>query len=155
MTMIRTIYYIVTALFNVLAVVFFYRQINISFFSLVPFLLMLLMLFQGFYFKKSAEEAEMGGTSTAYGSDLTTSEEKKLFSYNADSLFAFIPLLVPFILFFPSGFKLLSILVYLLGFVSGSLFYRVRSNKERHRRAQAQKEDLKKQRQREEQGRWK
>ena len=153
--MIRTIYYIVAVLLNAFAAVFFYRQIHITFLSLVHFLLMLLMLFQGFYFKKSAEEAEKVGTSTAYGSDLTESEEKKLFSYNANSLFAFIPLLVPFVLFFPSGFKLLSILVYLFGFVSGSLFYRVRSNKERRRRAKAQKEDLKKQRQREEQGRWK
>ena len=116
--MIRTIYYIVAVLLNAFAAVFFYRQIHITFLSLVPFLLMLLMLFQGFYFKKSAEEAEKGGTSTAYGSDLTESEEKKLFSYNANSLFAFIPLLVPFVLFFsPSAIDFIDSRMLLIGAV--------------------------------------
>jgi hypothetical protein len=66
------------------------------------------MIFQALFFKNEKVE---NGFRTAYGSDLTADEENRMLSYTSSFLFAAIPWMIPFILFFPPFIKILSVFV--------------------------------------------
>ena len=118
------IYYCITILANIAAIPIFFEDINISALSIVPLFLIALMIFQALLFKN--EKVEIGFR-TAYGSNLTADEENKMLDSGSTFLFATIPWMIPFILFFPAIVKVLSILVYIIGLVGGLILYRIKN----------------------------
>ena len=118
------IYYCITILANIAAIPIFYEYIYISALSIVPLFLIALTIFQALLFKNEKVE---NGFRTAYGSNLTADEENKLLCSGSSFLFATIPWMIPFVLFFPAIVKVLSILVYIIGLVGGLILYRIKN----------------------------
>ena len=129
------IYYCITIFANIAAIFIFYKHINISVLSIIPLFLIALMIFQALLFKKERVE---NGFRTAYGSNLTADQENKMLNSGSTFLFATIPWMIPFILFFASIVKVLSVLVYVLGLVGGLWIYRIKHQREiKHHKAQS------------------
>ena len=143
------IYYCISILANVVAIPIFYKYINISALSIVPLFLIALMIFQALLFKNEKVE---NGFRTAYGSNLTADEENKLLSSGSSFLFATIPWMIPFVLFFPAIVKVLSILVYIIGLVGGLILYRVKNKGEIVNRINAEEKERQEQEKREQLG---
>ena len=150
--MFLAIYIFVTLFLNVLSAFVFYKHLHISALSLVPVALVAIMLFQAIYYKKGTPESEV---STAYGSGFNNKEQSALLKYASKTLFAGIPLLIPFVLFFTDAVKILSVLVYILSFAAGIVYYRIKHKNEFQDRINEEKRVLEEQIKKEEQGKWK
>ena len=146
------IYYCITILANIAVIPIFYEYINISALSIVPLFLIALMIFQALLFKNEKVE---NGFRTAYGSNLTADEENKLLSSGSSFLFATIPWMIPFVLFFPAIVKVLSILVYIIGLVGGLILYRIKNKGKIVNRINAEEKERQEQEKREQLGKWK
>ncbi len=118
------IYYCITIIANIVAAIVFHKSINVTGLSVMPLFLIALMIFQSLIFKNEKVE---NGFRTAYGSNLTADEENKMLGSGSSILFAAIPWMIPFVFFFPSFVKVLSILVYIIGLVGGLLLYRIKN----------------------------
>ena len=140
------IYYCITILANIATIPIFYEYINISALSIVPLFLIALMIFQAILFKNEKVE---NGLRTAYGSNLTADEENKLLSSGSSFLFATIPWMIPFVLFFPAIVKVLSILVYIIGLVGGLILYRIKNKGKIVNRINAEEKERQEQEKRE------
>ncbi len=125
------IYHCIAITVNLAAAFIFCKDISISALSLIPLILIGLMLFQGHYFKNEKTE---NGFRTAYGSNLTEDEENALYRTMSVILLAAIPLMIPFVLFFPPLVKLLSVIIYMASFMLGSLVYRIRIKQQKERK---------------------
>lgn len=146
------LYYCAMIAINIVSAIFFREQINISAMSGIPIFLIALMVFQSNYFIKDIPDK---GFDTNYGGGYTHEEKVHLLQYTSRSLMITIPLLFPFILFFPNVAKVLSVIVYVAGFIAGPLIYRIRHRHELNSRVNAEQEELAKQKQNEELGKWK
>lgn len=146
------IYYFITILANIAAIPIFYEYINISALSIVPLFLIALMIFQALLFKNEKVE---NGFRTAYGSNLTADEENKLLSSGSSFLFATIPWMIPFVLFFPAIVKVLSTLVYIIGLVGGLILYRIKNKGKIVNRIDAEEKERQEQEKKEQLGKWK
>lgn len=147
-----TIYYGAVIIANILSAFLLHEHLNITLWSAIPVALMLVMIFQVSYFKHDTDDK---GFSTAYGSGYTHEEEKGVTSYISNALLFVLPLLVPFILFFTSYAKLISILVYAIALLVGSLIYRITHKDDLNARVNQEKKDLEEQKKKEELGEWK
>ena len=146
------IYFGITIIANVVAAIAFHKSINITGLSLIPLFLIALMIFQALIFKNEKVE---NGFRLAYDSNLKTNEENSMFRSGSIFLFATIPWMIPFILFFPSFVKLLSILVYIVGLVGGLLLYQSRNKEKIIARMNAEETERKEQEKKEQLGKWK
>lgn len=142
------IYYCITILINIISIFIFHESINITLLSLIPIILIASMIIMINTFKHQKVE---NGFRTAYGSQLKEDQENDILKYNSKYLLIAIPWLLPFIFFFPSPAKVLSILVYLLGLLGGLIFYRIKNknkiidmidNEEKEKLEQEKKEEL-------------
>ena len=133
------IYYGVTLTANLVAAVVFRGYLNITALSIIPVALIGLMIFQAVYFKNSFSGERTDAT--AYGSNYTRKEEKQLIGYMSRALILTIPLMIPFILFFPSAVKLLSVLVYLVGLMAGGHVYRIKNRRALKKRVDKEKDE--------------
>ena len=146
------IYYCITILANIAAIPIFYEYINISALSIVPLFLIALMIFQALLFKNEKVE---NGFRTAYGSNLTADEENKMLDSGSTFLFATIPWMIPFILFFLSPVKLLSVLIYVLGLAGGPILYKIKNRGKITNRISAEEQERREQEKKEQLGKWK
>ena len=146
------IYYCITILANIAAIPIFYEYINISALSIVPLFLIALMIFQALLFKNEKVE---NGFRTAYGSNLTADEENKMLDSGSTFLFATIPWMIPFILFFLSPVKLLSVLIYVLGLAGGPILYKFKNRGKITNRISAEEQERREQEKKEQLGKWK
>ena len=146
------IYYCITILANIAAIPIFYEYINISALSIVPLFLIALMIFQAILFKNEKVE---NGFRTAYGSNLSADEENKMLDSGSTFLFATIPWMIPFILFFPSFVKFLSVFVYIIGLIGGLLLYRIKNKRKIMNRMNEEKIERQEQEKKEQLGKWK
>ena len=146
------IYYCITILANIAAIPIFYKYINISASSIVPLFLIALMIFQAILFKNEKVE---NGFRTVYGSNLTADEENKMLDSGSTFLFATIPWMIPFILFFPAIVKVLSVLVYIIGLVGGLILYRIKNKGKIVNRIDAEEKERQEQEKKEQLGKWK
>ena len=146
------IYYCITILANIAAIPIFYEHINISALSIVPLFLIALMIFQAILFKNEKVE---NGFRTAYGSNLTADEENKMLDSGSTFLFATIPWMIPFILFFLSPVKLLSVLIYVLGLAGGPILYKIKNRGKITNRISAEEQERREQEKKEQLGKWK
>lgn len=119
------VYYCLTIVANIAALIVFYKNINITALSIMPIIFIVLAVFQASYFKNEKVE---NGFRTAYGSHLNAEEENKMFGSTSVFLFATIPWMIPFVFFFPSFVKAISIFVYIIGLVGGPVTYRIKNN---------------------------
>lgn len=143
------IYHLIAVVTNVIAAVAFHKNINISVLSILPLVFIALMLFQAALFKKVKTE---NGFRTAYGSPFTAEEENGMTDFASTTLYAAIPLMIPFIFFFPSAVKVLSsFILYALAFAVGLFAYRIKNKdaikdrfdkEETERREQEKKESI-------------
>ena len=145
------IYYCITIIANIVAAIVFHKSINITALSAMPLLLLALRLCQSHIFKNEKVE---NGFRTAYGSNLTADEENKMLDSGSSFLFATIPWMIPFVLFFPSIVKVLSILVYIIGLVGGLILYRVKNKGEIVNRMDVEEKELQEQEKKEQLGKW-
>ena len=146
------IYYCITILANIVAILIFRKNISISALSILPLFLIALMIFQALFFKNEKVE---NGFRTAYGSDLTADEENRMLSYTSSFLFAAIPWMIPFILFFPPFIKILSVFVYILGLVGGPMVFRIKNKEKIIRRIKSEEMERQEQEKKEQLGKWK
>ena len=146
------IYYCITIIANIVAAIVFYKNINVTVLSVMPLFLIALMIFQALLFKNEKVE---NGFRTAYGSNLTADEENKMLDSGSSFLLATIPWMIPFILFFPSIVKVLSILVYIIGLVGGLMLYRIKNKGRIINRMDAEEKERQEQEKKEQLGKWK
>ena len=146
------IYYCITIIANIVAAIVFYKNINVTVLSVMPLLLIALMIFQALLFKNEKVE---NGFRTAYGSNLTADEENKMLDSGSSFLLATIPWMIPFILFFPSIVKVLSILIYFVGLVGGLILYRIKNKGKIVNRIDAEEKERQEQEKKEQLERWK
>ena len=146
------IYYCIMIFANVTAAFLFYKNINISSLSIVPISLIAIMIFQSSFFRSEKVE---NGSRTTYGSNFTDDEENQLLRSSSNFLLATIPLMVPFILFFPSIVKLLSVLLYVIGLTGGVILYKFKHKGEIVNRISIEEQELQAQEKKEQLGKWK
>lgn len=146
------IYYCITIIANIVAAIIFHKSINVTGLSVMPLFLIALMIFQALLFKNEKVE---NGFRTAYGSNLTADEKNKMLDSGSSFLFATIPWMIPFILFFPSFVKVLSILVYIVGLIGGLILYRIKNKGKIVNRIDAEEKERQEQEKKEQLGRWK
>lgn len=146
------VYYCITIIANIIAVIIFHKNINISAMSVMPAFLIALMIFQGMIFKREKVE---NGFRTKYGGDLTADEENSMFSVGSRFLFATIPWMIPFVIFFSSFIKALSIIVYFVGLCGGLFIYRIKNKSKIKSRMNKESAEKQNQEKKEELGEWK
>ncbi len=146
------IYYCITIIANIVAAIVFYKNMNVTVLSVMPLLLIALMIIQALLFKNEKVE---NGFRTAYGSNLTADEENKMLDSGSSFFLATIPWMTPFILFFPSIVKVLSILVYFVGLGGGLILYRIKNKGRIVNRIDAEEKERQEQEKKEQLGRWK
>ena len=146
------IYYCIAIIANIVAAIAFQKNINITGLSLIPLFLVALMIFQALIFRNEKVE---NGFRTAYGSNLTADEENKLLSSGSSFLFATIPWMIPFVLFFTAIVKVLSILVYIIGLVGGLVLYKIKNKGKIINRMDAEEKERREQEKKEQLGQWK
>lgn len=150
---IMLIYYIVAAVANIIAIAAFYKSIQINALSVLPIVFIALILFQAALFKKAKSE---NGFRTAYGSPFTAEEENGLTGFAATALYAAIPLMIPFIFFFPPAIKVLSsFIIYALAFAIGLFTYRIKNKDVLKDRFDKEETELREQEKKESMGEWK
>lgn len=146
------VYYSITILANIIAIFIFHKNINISALSIIPLILIALMIFQAYFFKKEKVE---NGFRTTYGSNLTNDEENNMLNSASTFLLATIPWMIPFIFFFPSFVKILSALVYIVGLIGGLILYRIKNKGKIVDRIDVEEKERQEQQMKEELGKWK
>jgi predicted membrane protein len=120
--------------------------------SVMPAFLIALMIFQGMIFKREKVE---NGFRTKYGGDLTADEENSMFSVGSRFIFATIPWMIPFVIFFSSFIKALSIIVYFVGLCGGLFIYRIKNKSKIKSRMNKESAEKQNQEKKEELGEWK
>ena len=150
---IMLIYYIVAILANVIAIAVFHKSIQIEILSVLPLAFVALMLFQAALFKKEKIE---NGFRTAYASPFTAEEENGMTGFAATALYAAIPLMIPFIFFFPPAIKVLSsFIIYALAFAIGLFTYRIKNKDVLKDRFDKEETERREQEKKESMGEWK
>jgi hypothetical protein len=146
------VYYSITILANIIAVFIFHKNINISALSIIPLILIALMIFQAYFFKKDKVE---NGFRTTYRSNLTDNEENNMLNSASTFLLATIPWIIPFIFFFPSFVKILSVLIYIVGLIGGFVIYRIKNKEKITNRMNTEEIERQEQEKKEQLGKWK
>ena len=147
------IYYIVSILANVIAIAVFRKSIQIEILSILPLVFIALMLFQAALFKKEKSE---NGFRTAYGSPFTAEEENGMSDFAATAMHAAIPLMIPFVFFFPPAIKVLSaFIIYAAAFAGGLFTYRIKNKDALKDRFDKEETGRREQEKKESMGEWK
>ena len=147
------IYYIVSILANVIAIAVFRKSIQIEILSILPLVFIALMLFQAALFKKEKSE---NGFRTAYGSPFTAEEENGMSDFAATAMHAAIPLMIPFVFFFPSVVKaLFAFVIYAAAFAVGLFTYRIKNKDGIKGRLDKEEVERREQEKKESMGEWK
>ena len=147
------IYCIAAALANMIAIALFHKSIQINALSVLPIVFIALMFFQAALFKKEKIE---NGFRTAYASPFTAEEENGMVDFASTALHAAIPLMIPFIFFFPSAVKVLaSFIIYALAFAVGLFTYRIKNKDAIKDRFEKEETERREQEKKESMGEWK
>lgn len=138
---------------NIVAIIVFHKNIQINALSVLPIVFIALMLFQAALFKKVKIE---NGFRTAYCSPFTAEEENGMTDFASTALHAAIPLVIPFIFFFPSAVKVLaSFVIYALAFATGVFTYRIKNKDAIKDRFDKEETERREQEKKESMGEWK
>ena len=146
------LYFCLMLLANAVLAIIFHQSITVTLFSLIPLFLIGIMIFQSVYFKSDDGKHAF---SPSYHSGFTHKEVAEMSLVASKALLYAVPLMIPFVLFFSSLIKAVSIIVYLVSFAAGPLVYRIKNKDSLNRRANSEKKELETQLQKEELGKWK
>lgn len=138
-----------SALLVLLAVAVFRKHWILTAWSAVPLFLAGLSVFLVCHFRREEERFEQ----TAYGSILTEREQQKLASYTSLAFAILAPWQGIFVFFFDAC-KLVSIAVFLFGFLFAPMVFYIRFGKQIRVRREREKRELEEQRKKEERGMW-
>ncbi|MBQ8407877.1 MAG: hypothetical protein IJY39_03345 [Clostridia bacterium] len=141
------VYYCVVLFGCAVSLVLFFEDLNITAMSVVPIFLMGLSIFQVYLFKNEKGEN--------YGSNYNEKEQSDIVRFMSVSMMLSVPLHIPFIFFWQSGYKLLSSAVYLFGLFGGALFFRLQNGRQVSDRLKNETKEAEEQKRREELGKWK
>ena len=122
--MFLTIYYISLLLINIVCITIFSSYINISESSFAPLFCIALMIFQGVYFRNNRSKNDFNVNNN---SSISDKEWRRVSIYMSYSFLIFFPLCIPLVIFFNDYIKLLSFLIYILGFIGGPIYYRIKN----------------------------
>lgn len=146
-------YYAVTVLFNIIALIFFRAHINLTAASAVPLFLLGLTIFQSAYFYKNRSKHDFNTCNTT---DLNDGEWENLSLYMSRSYRICIPLFLPMVFFFSTLVKtLLSVLVFMIAFTGGAVFFRLCHSKSFQARMKQESHELEEQKKKESLGKFK
>ncbi len=153
----KAIYYSVTAALNIAAILIFFDLINLDYLSLLPLVLIGVSLWQALLFRNTRSTPEGRNNYATGNTARLTDEETDIFNdYSAAAAMMSIPLYVPFIFFFPSGIKLLSLAVFFVAIIGGGVCFRLSPHGKKLRaRLDNERTELKEQQAREEMGKMK
>ena len=147
------VYYAITVVLNILILIFFRAHINLTGASAVPLFLLGLSIFQSAYFKKNRGKYDFNTNNTT---DLSDSEWETLSIYMSRSYLVCIPLFLPTVFFFSTLLKtVLSVLVFLIAFTAGAIFFRWRYSKSFQERMKQESNELEEQKKKESLGKFK
>ena len=146
------LYYIILVTVYAVSSVVFRSYINITSASLLPMFLLILSVFQAVYFHNHRGKNDFNINND---SPLTEKDWENISVNNRNSYMIVIPLFIPFVLYFSIWIKLLSIILYLFGFAGGMFYYRIRHREIISNRFVEEESEFKKQREKEELGKWK
>ena len=118
------IYLIICLAVNGIFLFLFNDSVVITKNSLLPLMLLFLMIFMGAY--QYYNRGKFDFNSNNY-SDLSEEEWEKVSIYIFRSLIICAPLNLPFVFFFATYYKFLSILIFLIGFVGGPIYYKLKN----------------------------
>ena len=148
--MIFVVYYCVTILMSVLSAFVFKNSIDISS-SLLPVALIVLSIVQAMYFHSHRRKKDFNINNDSV---LTEEEWAVVSIYTRNSFILSIPLYIPFVLFFSLWIKLFTIIIYLLAFSGGAVFWRIRYKRQLMLRLKAEDKELADQIKKEEMGKF-
>ncbi len=147
------IYYFIMILGTVISAWLFRDHIVLSPASLAPVIGMGILLLIAAMYRTDSPDMRENLKGAAYGSSLTDKEEKAALKLWSKFCFYGAPFHLPLILFGGAGVKTVGVLVIVLGtLASATVGFRVKHQKKIRARLNAEEEDLKRQIQREEQG---
>ncbi len=120
------LYIIVSLIANGISLFVFKENIIIGKSSLLPLLFLLLMLFIGInqYYNRGKYDFNSNNFS-----ELSEEEWEKVSVYLSRSLIICAFLNIPFIFFFNTYVKILSLLLVFIGFISGPTYYKIKNRK--------------------------
>ena len=147
--MIWIIYYVVSVISVTILAVYNVTQLCINSASIIPIFLIGLSVFQALYFYNNRSKSDF---SSGNNSPLSETEWEILSVYMSFSYVFFIPLLLPFVIFFQTPIKALSLIIYGLAFVGGNICFRIKHGKEIKARLEHEKQELDEQKKKEELG---
>ena len=145
-------YYIILLAINIVAIVVFRNNVNITAISILPVVLLVLSIFQAIYLHNNRRKKDFN---TNNNSPLTEKEWECMTVYMRNAFIICIPLYLPFIFFFDWWTKIISLLIYFIGFTGGTIYYRIKHGNELKARFSKEDEEIKKQKENEELGKWK
>ena len=145
-------YYVILLAVNILAIVIFNGKINITAISIVPLVLMGLSIFQATYLHNHRSKKDFN---TNNNSPLTEAEWEAMALCMRNAYLLSIPLYIPLIFFVLLWIKMLSLLLYLVGFSGGTIYYRIKHEDKLNARFAKEKEEFDVQKAKEELGKWK
>ncbi len=153
--MILTVYFIIALILNVVFAIVFFEGINITALSIAPIATILVGVIMALVFKSAASDKSIGDTVySASQPTLTESETMEINKYMYTAILVSIPLQIPFVLFFSSAVKLISIVVLLLSLVFGGIIFRMKRGKTISSRESAISSELERQKKKEEMGKF-
>lgn len=121
--MIWVVYYLITVIATIIIAISNTDIINISIYSVIPLILIAISAFQAFYHYNNRSKIDFN---SGNNSPLLEKEWNILSVYMSFSFVFFIPLMFPFVVFFPTPAKALSLILYFLAFISGNIYFRLK-----------------------------
>ncbi len=148
----RILYYIIVLAAEIVCAIVFRARLNITAMSVLPLFLIALSTYQAIFFNRYRRPEDFNAV---YYSELTDAEFEKMSVCVRDAYIFSVPLYLPFVLFFSSWVKLLSMILFMASVAGGAIYFRLRYGRELHARYDKEKKELDEQKRREELGRWK
>ena len=125
--MFLTVYFIVSALINVVLILALFGSVNITFISVVPVATIIVEILMAFVFKSAVSDNSMNNI--AYNTSQPVLTEKEIMDRSkhiSEALFMAVPLQIPFVFFFANGIKYLSIIIFVVSLMVGGIVFKIK-----------------------------
>lgn len=145
-------YIILAVILNAVLTIIYIDHISINASSLIPIAVLMLMLIQSLLMFSNSRT--YGDTAYSHSSliRLTDAEEQELYAILRKTLLCLVPLCIPFVLFFSTYVKLLSIMIYFVSFIASGIIFKLKNRNKIKGRIQKEAHDLREQQKKEELG---
>jgi len=145
-------YYLISFSITVFFAIVFREHIRITSLSVIPLICMALSVFMSLFNRNQQKESLNYNLNTI---ELSDHEYAQIAFFSSLPHSLGIPLHLPFILFFTSPIKFLSIVIFLICFILGPLIFRAKHKNQLYDRLTREETEKREQMQKEELGKWK